>query len=185
MSWQIDPAHSQIQFSVRHMMISNVRGRFEDFKGTVDFDERKPSRSKVSVEIDVASVNTREPKRDGHLKSPDFFDAATYPTVIFKSKRLETVDDSRGRITGDLTIRGITKEVVLDTEYSGQAKSPWGAVSAGFSAQTTINRKDWGLNWNQVLETGGVLVGDEVTINIELEIVKQAEQVEVREAVVA
>lgn len=185
MSWQIDPAHSQIQFTVRHMMISNVRGRFEDFSGTVDFDDRNPGRSTVNVEIDVASVNTREPKRDGHLKSPDFFDAATFPTLRFKSKRVEAVDDSHGRIIGDLTIRGITKEVVLDTEYSGQAKSPWGTVSAGFSAQTTISRKDWGLNWNQVLETGGVLVGDEVTINIELEIVKQAEQVEVLEAVAA
>jgi len=175
MSWKIDPAHSQIQFSIRHMMISNVRGRFENFSGVVEFDEQDPSRSKVDVQIEAASVNTREAQRDGHLKSPDFFNADKYPYLTFKSKRIEKTDAMHGRVVGDLTIRDITKPVVLDVEYSGQAKSPWGAVSAGFSATTKINRKDWDLTWNVALETGGVLVGDEINVSIELEIIKQAE----------
>lgn len=177
MSWQIDPAHSQIQFSARHMMISNVRGRFESFTGQVEFDEEDPTRSTVSVEIDAASINTREPQRDGHLKSPDFLDAEKYPSLRFDSTRVEKVDDSHGRIMGNLTIRDVTREVVLNVEYAGQAKSPWGTTSAGFSATTKINRKDYGLVWNAALETGGVLVGDELTISIDLEIVKQADAV--------
>ncbi|NTU83389.1 MAG: YceI family protein [Chloroflexales bacterium] len=175
-SWVIDNSHSHVQFTVRHMMISKARGRFSNFSGTVDFDEQTPANSSVSVQIEVASIDTRDEKRDGHLKSPDFFDAATSPYMTFVSKRVEVVDDSHGKIVGDLTIRGVTKEVVLDTEYTGQAKSPWGTTSAGFSASAKINRKDWGLNWNVALETGGVLVGEEVTIDIELEIVKQVAQ---------
>ncbi len=175
MAWQIDPAHSQIQFAVRHMMISNVRGRFESFTGTVEFDEEQPTRSSVEVQIEAASINTRDPQRDGHLRSPDFLNADAYPYLTFRSKRIEQLDPTHGRIVGDLTIRDVTREVVLDVEYSGQAKSPWGTTSAGFSATTTINRKDWGLTWNHALETGGVLVGDEVRISIELEVVKQAE----------
>jgi len=175
MSWQIDPAHSQIQFTIRHMMISNVRGRFENFTGVVEFNEQDPTRSSVDVQIEAASINTREAQRDGHLKSPDFLNADKYPYLTFKSKRIEKTDATHGRMIGVLTIRDIAKEVVLDVEYSGQAKSPWGTTSAGFSATTKINRKDWGLTWNQALETGGVLVSDEVTVNIELEIVKQAE----------
>jgi polyisoprenoid-binding protein YceI len=175
MSWHIDPAHSQITFTVRHMMISNVRGRFETLDGVVAFNEQHPTRSKVEVQIEAASINTREEKRDAHLRSPDFLNAAEYPYLTFKSRRVETLDDQHGLIIGDLTIRGVTREVVLDTDYSGQAKSPWGAVSAGFTATTRLNRKDWGLNWNVALETGGWLVGDEVNISIELEIVKQAE----------
>jgi polyisoprenoid-binding protein YceI len=174
MAWQIDAAHSQIGFSVRHMMISNVRGRFEQFTGTVDADEENPFKSSVVVQIDAASINTRDEKRDGHLKSPDFFDAEKYPTVQFRSTKLEQVDAQHGRMTGDLTIRDVTREVVLDVEYSGQAKSPWGTTSAGFSAATKINRKDWGLNWNAAIETGGVLVGEEIKVDIELELVKQA-----------
>ncbi len=175
MSWQIDSAHSQIQFSVRHMMISNVRGRFENFTGVVEFNEQDPTRSSVDVQIEAASINTREAQRDGHLKSPDFLNADKYPYLTFKSKRIEKTDATHSRMIGVLTIRDIAKEVVLDVEYSGQAKSPWGTTSAGFSATAKINRKDWGLTWNQALETGGVLVGDEVNVNIELEIVKQAE----------
>ena len=185
MSWKIDPAHSQAQFTVRHMMISNVRGRFENFTGTVAFDEQNPARSKVDVQIEAASINTREPNRDAHLRSPDFLNAEKYPYLYFKSKRVQKLDAAHGRIVGDLTIRDITREVVLDVDYAGQAKSPYGTVSAGFSAQTKINRKDWGLNWNVALETGGWLVGEEVTINIELEIVKQTEPVEELEAVPA
>jgi polyisoprenoid-binding protein YceI len=177
MSWQIDPAHSQIQFSVRHMMISNVRGRFENFTGAIEFEEKDPTRSLVDVQIETASINTRETQRDNHLKSPDFLNAEKYPYLSFKGKRIEKIDDSHGRVIGDLTIRDVTKEVALDVEYAGQAKSPWGTVSAGFSATAKINRKDWGLTYNQVLETGGVMVGDVVNITIDLEIVKQAEAV--------
>ena len=177
MSWQIDPAHSQIQFSIRHMMISNVRGRFENFTGAIEFEEKDPTRSLVDVQIETASINTRETQRDGHLRSPDFLNAEKYPYLSFKSKRVEKIDDSHGRVIGDLTIRDVTKEVALDVEYAGQAKSPWGTVSAGFSATAKINRKDWGLTYNQVLETGGVMVGDVINITIDLEIVKQAEAV--------
>jgi polyisoprenoid-binding protein YceI len=178
MAWQIDNSHSDIQFSVRHMMISKVRGQFKRFAGTVEFNENDPATSAVEVQIEAASIDTHDEKRDGHLQSPDFLDVAQYPHLTFKSKRVEKTDDSHGKITGDLTIRGVTKEVVLAVEYSGQAKSPWGTTSAGFSATTTINRRDWGLTWNAPLETGGVLVGDEVTIAIELEIVKQVPQTE-------
>lgn len=175
MAWTIDPAHSEVNFTVRHMMISNVRGRFEKFSGTVDFDEENPEASSVEVQIEAASISTREERRDGHLRSPDFLNADEYPTITFKSRRVEALSDDRGRIIGDMTIRDVTNEVALDVTYSGMAKSPWGTTSAGFSATTRINRKDWGLNWNQALETGGVLVGDEIKINIELEIVKQPE----------
>ena len=175
MSWKIDPAHSEINFSVRHMMISNVRGRFEKFSGTMDFVEDDPTQSTVYVQIEAASINTKESARDTHLKSADFFNAEKYPYLTFKGKKALVLDANHGRVTGDLTIRNVTKEVVLDVEYSGQAKSPWGMVSAGFSAATAINRKDWGLTWNVGLETGGVLVGDEIKISIEVEIVKEAE----------
>ncbi len=173
MSWKIDTSHSQVSFSVRHMMISNVHGRFEAFSGTVDFDEQNPTASSVNVEIDAASINTRDPQRDGHLKSPDFLNIAEFPTLNFKSTRVEKVDDQHGKIYGDLTIRGISKPVVLDTEYAGMSKSPWGTTSAGFTATTRLSRKDWDLNWNVALETGGWLVGDQVNISIDLEIVKQ------------
>ena len=173
MAWQIDSAHSQVEFSVRHMMISNVRGRFENLSGTVEFDEANPARSTVDVKIDAAGINTRDPRRDGHLKSPDFLDAEKYPYLTFKSKRGVPESESTGKIVGYLTIRDVTREVVLDVYYSGLAKSPWGTMSAGFSAETRISRKDWDLNWTQALETGGVLVGDEIKIVIELEGLKQ------------
>ncbi|NLX10082.1 MAG: YceI family protein [Chloroflexi bacterium] len=178
MAWQIDNAHSSINFTVRHMMIANVRGEFESFSGTIDLDEQTPANTTVDVQIEAASINTRENRRDEHLRSGDFLNAAEYPYLTFKSKRVEVLDDSHARLIGDLTIRGVTHEVVLDTEYVGQAKSPWGTTSAGFNASTKISRKDWDLNWNQALETGGVLVGDEIKINIELELVKQEESQE-------
>jgi len=173
MSWKIDPAHSEINFTVRHMMISNVRGRFERFEGTVDFDEQNPTNSSVEVKIEAASINTREPQRDAHLRSPDFLDAEKYPYLIFKSKKIEVLDANHGRIVGDLTIRDVTNEVILEVEYNGTVKSPFGNTSAGFSASTSINRKDWGLQWNVPLEAGGWLVGETVQINIELEIIKE------------
>ncbi len=177
MAWVIDSAHTEVNFTVRHMMISNVRGQFHKVNGTVEFNEAKPAASSVDVQIEAASINTKDEKRDGHLKSPDFLDAEKYPYLTFKSKRIEVKDANHGYIVGDLTIRGVSKEVTLDVEYNGSAKSPWGTTSAGFSAKTSINRKDWGLNWNVALETGGILVGDQINIAIELEIVKQPETV--------
>jgi polyisoprenoid-binding protein YceI len=175
-SWVIDNSHSNIQFSVRHLMIAKVRGRFASFTGTVNFDETTPANSTVDVQIEAASIETKDAKRDGHLVSPDFLDASNHPYLTFVSKRVAVKDETHGTIYGDLTIRGVTKEVALEVEYSGQAKAPWGTTSAGFSASTKINRTDWGLNWNAPLETGGVLVGEEVSIDIEIEIVKQVEE---------
>lgn len=175
MSWQLDYTHSHIQFSVRHMMISKVKGEFEKFEGTVSFDEANPTNTTVNVSVDLSSINTREEKRDGHLRSADFFDVENHPTMTFVSKRVEKTGENTGKLIGDLTIRGITKEVTLNVEYAGQAKSPWGTVSAGFTAAGKINRKEFGLTWNAALETGGVLVGEDVEIAIEVELVKQAE----------
>ncbi len=176
MSWKIDPAHSQIQFSVRHMMISTVRGEFESFEGTIDFDQNNPENSKVYVEIDASSINTRENDRDNHLRSADFFNVEQHPTIVFKSKRVEPTSKNKGRIIGDLTIVGVTKEVVVDVELEGVAKSPWGQTVAGFSGYAELNRKDWGLTWNQALETGGVLVGEKIKINVAVELIKQEEE---------
>ncbi len=175
MAWQIDNAHTHIQFSVRHMMISTVRGEFEQFSGSVALDETNPENSTVEIQIDAASINTRVEDRDNHLKSPDFLNAAEYPHLTFKSTRVERTGEDTARLHGDLTIRDVTRPVALDVKYLGQAKSPWGTLSAGFTGKTTINRKDWDLTWNQALETGGVLVGEDITIEIELELVKQAE----------
>jgi polyisoprenoid-binding protein YceI len=179
MTWLIDASHTRANFSVRHMMISNVHGHFDKVEGAVDFNEQNPTRSTVDVKIAAASVDTRDEKRDGHLRSPDFFDAEKYPYLTFKSTKAEKTGENTGRVYGNLTIRDVTKPVVLEVEYNGQAKSPWGTVSAGFSATTKINRKDWNLNWNVALETGGVLVSDAISINLEVEIVKQPEAVAV------
>lgn len=175
MAWTIDNSHSSIHFSARHMMISTVRGEFHNFSGTVDFNEENPALSSVNVEIEPASLETRDAQRDGHLKSADFFDVENFPVATFKSTRAEASSDTTGKLYGDLTVKGVTKPVVLDVEYNGQSKSPWGTTSAGFTATTKVNRKDFGLNWNVALETGGVLVGEEVKITIEAEIVKQPE----------
>ena len=173
MSWQIDPAHSSINFTARHMMIAKVHGRFEQFSGTVNFDENNSANTTVDIAIEAASLNTKEEQRDGHLRSGDFFDVETYPTLTFKSNRIQLIDEETAKLYGDLTIKDVTKEVVLDVEYMGQAQSPWGTINAGFTGSTTINRKDWDLNWNLALETGGFLVGDKIQINIELELKKQ------------
>ncbi len=174
MSWVIDSSHSQVTFSVRHMMISNARGRFENFSGVVDFNEENPAASKVSVKIETASINTRDEKRDAHLRSADFFNSEKSPFMTFESTRAEKVDQNHGRLHGNLTIKDITHPVVLDVEYAGQSRM-WGSTSAGFSASTKINRKDWGLTWNQALESGGLLVGEDVNIYIDLEIKKVEE----------
>ena len=185
MAWVIDQGHSEISFSAKHLMISTVRGRFNSYTGTVDGDESNPTAAKVDVQIDASSLVTGDEKRDGHLRSPDFFDVEQFPYISFKSTRVEQIDESNGKLYGDLTIRDVTKPVVLSFEYAGQAKTPWGTTSAGFNATTKINRKDWNLNWNVALETGGWLVGDQITINIELELVKQVEQPQDAEAVAA
>lgn len=172
MSWQIDTAHTQIQFTVRHLMISKVRGWFEKFSGTVNLDESNPENTSVDVVIDAASINTREPQRDAHLRSADFLDAEHHPHLTFKSTRVERTGERTARLYGDLTIRGVTKPVVLDVTFNGMLTNPWGMTSAGFSAFTKINRKDWGLEWNVALEAGGWLVDDEVEIAIEAELMK-------------
>lgn len=178
MSWTIDNSHTQIEFSVRHLMISKVRGQFEKFSGQVELDEAHPENTTLEVKIETASVNTREPNRDTHLRSADFFESEVYPYMIFSSKRTELVDKEHARLVGDLTIRDVTREVALDVEYVGKAKSPWGTTSVGFAASTKINREDWGLTWNQALETGGVLVGKEIDIAIEIELMETVPQAE-------
>jgi polyisoprenoid-binding protein YceI len=176
MSYKIDTAHSQVQFTVRHMMISKVRGWFEKFDGVVALDPQTPANTTVDITIEASSINTREAQRDGHLRSGDFLDAEKYPTLTFKSKSVKVTGAETAKLVGELTIRDITHEVTLDVEFAGSAKSPWGTTSYGFNARTVINRKDWNLTWNAALETGGVLVGDEITIDIELELVQVPEQ---------
>ena len=178
MAWKIDPAHSKVFFSARHMVIATVRGEFTKFDVDFQFDENNPAASKVEAKIDVASLTSGVADRDNHLRSGDFLDVEHYPYITFKSKKVDVVDANHGRITGDLTIRDTTREVVLDVEYSGLLKSPWGTTVAGFSAQTKINRKNWNLVWNVVVEGGALLVGEEVTINIDAEFVKVEQSVE-------
>jgi polyisoprenoid-binding protein YceI len=175
MTWTIDSAHTEINFSVRHMMISNVRGQFQKFSGTIEFDETNLANTKVTGQIDVTSISTRDEKRDAHLKSVDFFNAEKYPLITFQSTSIDVQDKLHAVLYGDLTIRDIAHEVKLDVEYNGLARSPWGTMNAGFSARTMLKRKDWGLTWNVALETGGWLVGDDIQITIELEITKQPE----------
>lgn len=176
MSWQIDSAHSHIYFTVRHMMISKVRGSFEAFDGAVLFNEDNPTETAVDIKIDASSIQTRNGDRDGHLKSPDFLNVEQYPTIRFIGTSVEQHDENSGKLYGNLTIKNETKPVVLDIEYAGVAQSPWGTTSAGFSASGEINRTDWGLTWNQALETGGFLVGEKINIEIELELVKQEQE---------
>jgi len=184
MVWQVDKAHTHISFTARHMMITKVRGEFANYDIDVVFDEENPARSTVAATIYTESVNTRDERRDGHLRSADFLDAAVYPAMIFKSTHVEQLPNGNGRITGDLTIRDVTRPVVLDVEYYGLATSPWGTTSAGLCATTKIDRKEWGLTWNQALEAGGWLVGDQINIEIEVELIKVPEAVaEVAEAV--
>lgn len=174
-TWNLDPAHSNAQFSVRHLMISNVKGEFTKVSGTVSLDPARPETLAAEATIDVSTINTREPDRDAHLKSADFFDVAKYPTIAFKSK--SAAKSSGGlKLTGDLTIHGVTRGVTLDVEGpTPPLKDPWGFTRVGASATTRINRKDFGLTWNQALETGGFVVGDEIKITLDVELVAQAE----------
>lgn len=172
--WQIDAAHSAAEFAVKHLMITTVKGHFVDVSGTITVDEANPAAAQVDVSIGVASVDTRDEKRDAHLKSPDFFDVERFPTIRFKGKGVKGPVDGAFKLVGDLTIRDVTREVTLDVESSGSVVDPWGGQRRGYAATTKINRKDFGLTWNVALETGGVLVGDDVKIAIEVELVKQA-----------
>lgn len=170
--WQIDPAHTDVGFAVKHLMISTVRGRFAGVKGTIVLDEANPANSSVEAEIDVATIDTRQEQRDAHLRSADFFEVEKYPTMTFRSRRVERLGNDRYRIVGDLTIRDVTREVVLDATDEGRGRDPWGGDRLAFSATTTIDRRDFGLTWNQALETGGVLVGNEIRISIDVQAVK-------------
>ena len=173
-AWHIDAAHSGINFWVRHMLVSKVRGRFAKYTGTVHLDEGDLTRSVVEATIDASSIDTGTPQRDTHLRSADFFDVEKYPELRFRSRRVERLAESRYRVVGDLTIRDVTREVSLDVEYGGRAKDPWGNERAGFIATTSLDRKEFGLTWNQVLEAGGVLVGDRVDVELEIQAVKAA-----------
>jgi polyisoprenoid-binding protein YceI len=173
-NWNLDLAHSGVHFSVRHMVIAKVRGRFAKFGGKAAIDEHDFTRSSVEATIDAASIDTGIADRDTHLRSGDFFDVERFPALTFKSTGIEKLGDTRYRVTGDLTIRDATREVALDVEYGGIGKDPWGNVRAGFTAKASLDRKDFGLGWNQVLEAGGVLVGERVEIEIEIEAVRAA-----------
>jgi polyisoprenoid-binding protein YceI len=173
--WRIDPQHSSAQFSVRHMAISTVRGAFSKVNGTILLDDKDLSKSTVNVTIDVSTVDTREPDRDNDLRSDKFFDVAHFPTMTFKSKKVEQLATGKLKVTGDLTIRGTTKEVVLDVEGpTAPVKDPWGNVRAAATATSKVNRQDFGVKWNATLDNGGVVVGDEVNITIDAEMIKQA-----------
>ena len=175
-TWRLDPAHSSVEFSVKHMMMTTVRRRFKEIEATLTADEEHPERCCVEVTIQTASIDTGVPDRDAHLRGPDFFDAARYPTITFKSRDLSGEFEREGdrfKVVGDLSIHGTTMEVTLDCTFEGRGKDPWGKERAGFSAQTEIDRRDWGLKWNQVIETGGVLVANKVRIEAEVQFVRE------------
>jgi polyisoprenoid-binding protein YceI len=173
-TWNIDATHSGIHFSVRHMVFAKVRGRFAKFRGQVRLDPEHLTQASVEVEMDAASIDTGVTDRDDHLRSGDFFDVDRYPKLLFRSTRVEHVAGDRYRVVGDLTIRDVTREVTLDVEYGGVAKDPWGNQRAAFTATTSLQRTDYGLHWNQVLEAGGVLVGERVDIELEVQAVEDA-----------
>jgi polyisoprenoid-binding protein YceI len=172
-TWKIDPSHTLVEFAVKHLMITTVKGRFTDVEGAVVIVDGTPSASSVNAVIKAASIDTRTGQRDDHLRSADFLDAANFPEITFKSTRI-TGNDSEFKITGNLTIRGVTREITLDATNEGSIKDPWGGERIGFSAKTKFDRRDFGLTWNQAIESGGVVVGHEVKVSIELEAVKEA-----------
>src|SRR5262245_12461069 len=173
-TWTLDPAHSNVQFSVRHMMLSNVRGEFRKVAGTVEGDQSAPAGATITATIDSASIDTREPKRDEHLKSADFLDVAKFPTMTFKSKRIEPAGAGKFKVTGDLTLHGVTKEVVLDvSDLTPPVKDPMGKTRAGATASTKIDRKDFGINWSKAMDNGGLVVGNDIAITIDVEATQQ------------
>lgn len=171
-TWALDPTHSEITFKVKHLMISNVKGEFRKFAAEIHGDDF--TKATIRATIDAASVFTNEDNRDNHLRSADFFDVENHPELVFEGTAFTKIDEENYTLTGNLTIKGISKEVRLDVEFGGIGKDPWGNEKAGFSVQGKINRKDWGLNWNAALEAGGVLVSDEVRVQAELQFVKKA-----------
>ncbi len=174
-SWELDATHSSIEFAIKHMMMTTVRGRFKTLSGTITGDQAHLASSRVQVEIDVASIDTGAPDRDTHLKSADFFDAEKYPKINFRSKRIEGAfgaDGDQFRVIGDLTIRDTTMEITLDCVFEGRGQDPWGKQRAGFSAKGEIDRREWGLKWNQAMETGGILVANKVRIDVEAQFVQ-------------
>ncbi|MDO8432744.1 MAG: YceI family protein [Candidatus Binatus sp.] len=173
-TWQIDPMHTSVEFTVRHMMISNVKGTFEKTSGTITTAGEVPATVVIDATIEAASINTRVEKRDGHLKSPEFFDVAKFPSITFKSTRIEQAGTAKWKVTGNLTLHGVTKEVILDVDGpTAPVKDPFGNMRSGASATSKIDRRDFGLTFNKALETGGVLVGDEVAISIDVEAIKK------------
>jgi len=172
-TWKIDPVHSAAEFKVRHMMISNVKGQFTDISGSIMLDPNDITKSRIEASADAASINTRDGQRDAHLKSPDFFDVEKYPRLTFSSTRVERKSEGKLAVRGNLTIHGVTREVVFDVEGpTPPGKDPWGNTRIGVSANAKINRKDFGLNWNAALEAGGFLVGDEITVTLDVEFVQ-------------
>jgi len=172
--WVVDAAHSSIDFTVKHMMIANVKGAFHKFDAEIEADPEDLTTADVRFSIDVTSVDTRNPDRDAHLRAPDFFDAEKYPTIEFRATKIERKEDGEYKVTGDVTIRGVTRPETFDLTFEGVGKDPWGNEKAGFSAQGKIKRSDYGLTYNAVLETGGLLIGDEIKVSLEVEAVKQA-----------
>jgi len=173
-TWTVDASHSEVGFAVKHLMISTVRGRFGAVSGTATFAEGDFSEASVDVTIDAASIDTREEKRDAHLRSADFFDVEQFPSLTFKSRSVRAIKDSAFQLVGDLTIKGVAREVVLDVEFEGAQKDPWGNQKSAFTATTRISRTDFGLTWNAALETGGVLVGDDVKISLDVQLLQTA-----------
>jgi polyisoprenoid-binding protein YceI len=170
-TWKLDPSHTAVEFSAKHLMISTVKGRITDIEGTIYTDEKNPRNSSVEVTLKAASLDTRTDQRDQHLRSADFLDVEKYPEIKFRSTRIEGDKDSF-KLTGDLTIRDVTRPITLDVEFEGAGKDPWGGERVGFSAKGKIDRRDFGLTWNQALETGGVVVGNDIKISLEVEAIK-------------
>jgi len=175
-TWRIDPTHSIAEFAVKHLVVTTVKGRFRDLEGTLRIDEGQPENSSVEANIAVASMDTNVEDRDNHLRSDDFFNAEKYPKITFRSKRIERLDSTRFKLYGELTIRDVTKEVVLDGEYEGQVEDPWGNTRAAFTATMQISRKEFGIRWNQMIESGGAVVGDNVKITLHIEAIRKKEE---------